>query len=66
VRNPIPVIIPELFYHDGGFVDVPCEEDESNNTSVLNQLCNIWSTDWIHRSFYDAGKFQSANSLHVL
>ncbi|KAF9452648.1 hypothetical protein P691DRAFT_696592 [Macrolepiota fuliginosa MF-IS2] len=53
VRNPIQVNIPELFYQDGGFLDVPCESAESKNTSVINKLCNIWSPDWITSSIYD-------------
>jgi len=56
VRNPIQVSIPTLFYRDGGLVDVPCPTDDLKNTSVINKLCNIWSTDWIHRSIYDSGK----------
>ncbi|KAF5356342.1 hypothetical protein D9756_003876 [Leucocoprinus leucothites] len=55
VKNPIHVSIPELFYQDGGLVDVPCITDDSKNTSVINKLCNIWSTDWIHGSIYDSG-----------
>lgn len=55
VRNPIQVTIPKVFYQDGGLLDVPCESGELKNTNVLNKLCNIWSTDWIHSSIYDTG-----------
>ncbi|KAF7784425.1 hypothetical protein Agabi119p4_590 [Agaricus bisporus var. burnettii] len=54
VRNPIQISIPKLFYQDGGLLDVPSESSESTNTSVLKNLCNIWSTDWIYRSFYES------------
>ncbi|KAJ3571584.1 hypothetical protein NP233_g3652 [Leucocoprinus birnbaumii] len=54
VRNPIEVSIPEIFYRDGGLVDIPCQNDDSKNTSVFNKLCNIWSADWIQDSIYDS------------
>ena len=56
VRNPIQISIPTLFYRDGGLVDVPSPSDDLKNTSVISKLCNIWSTDWIHRSIYDSGE----------
>ncbi|TFY83775.1 hypothetical protein EWM64_g245 [Hericium alpestre] len=46
-RNPIEYEVPELLYEDGGLVDVPPEDRDSN---VLNKLMNIWATDWIQRS----------------
>lgn len=55
VRNPIQISIPKLFYQDGGLLDVPSESSKSKATSVLDNLCNIWSTDWIYRSFYESG-----------
>ncbi|KXN89905.1 Putative DNA helicase INO80 [Leucoagaricus sp. SymC.cos] len=67
VRNPIQVSIPKLFYQDGGFVSLPCESDESRNTSVINKLCNIWSTDWVHNSIYnyDSSSFSFLRFLDI-
>lgn len=53
-RNPIEFNIPELFWEDGGFLDVPRESDElRNDDSCLTKLMNIWSTDWVHRSLQE-------------
>lgn len=57
-RNPIEFTIPELLYQDGGILSVPSENSTSaSQSSCLSKLLNIWSTDWIHRSLYDEGKF---------
>jgi DNA helicase INO80 len=57
-RNPIEFTIPELLYQDGGMLSVPSETSSSvSQSSCLSKLMNIWTTDWIHRSLYDEGKF---------
>jgi DNA helicase INO80 len=56
-RNPIEYTIPEIFYHNGGLLNVPSETSTAiSQTSCLTKLMNIWSTDWIHRSLYDNGE----------
>jgi len=53
-RNPIEFKIPELFWEDGGLLDIPRESDDSrSDNSCLTKLMNIWSTDWIHRSLQE-------------
>ncbi|KIK96361.1 hypothetical protein PAXRUDRAFT_312720 [Paxillus rubicundulus Ve08.2h10] len=53
-RNPIEYCIPELFYLEGGLVDIPSEKPglRSRRLSPRN-LFNIWSPDWIYKSMYD-------------
>jgi chromatin-remodeling ATPase INO80 len=54
-RNPIAFDIPEIFYTDGGLLDVPSEESRSvQGSGVLSKLMNIWSTDRIHHSVHDS------------
>lgn len=65
VRNPVQISIPKLFYQDGGLLDVPSASAESKNTGILGRLCNIWSTNWIHRSLYDTGELQLVCSTHI-
>ncbi|KAJ7070916.1 SNF2 family DNA-dependent ATPase [Mycena amicta] len=53
-RNPIGFSIPELFYRDGGLLNVPSEKSPAvAHSSCLKNLLNIWATDWIHRSLYN-------------
>ncbi|KDQ19928.1 hypothetical protein BOTBODRAFT_101773 [Botryobasidium botryosum FD-172 SS1] len=50
-RNPIEFSIPELFYRDGGLLDVPGETSPVGpDTRWLGNLMNIWSNDWIEKS----------------
>lgn len=56
-RNPIEYTIPELFYQDGGLLNVPQEKSTAVvHASCLTQRFSIWSTDWIHQSLYDDGR----------
>lgn len=52
-RNPIDFHVPRLLYEEGGISDVPSRT--SAFATPLNQLFNIWQSDWIHRSIYDDG-----------
>lgn len=53
-RNPIEVNIPELFYKDGGLLDVPGENvRKGSDTRWLDNLMNIWSPDSIQRSLHE-------------
>ena len=57
-RNPIELSIPKLLYLDGGLVNVPQEISRlRSDDSVFTKLMNIWSTDSIHRSFYDDSEY---------
>lgn len=57
-RNPIEFKIPELFWEDGGLLDIPREGDElRSDNSCLTKLMNIWSTDWIHRSLQEGATY---------
>jgi len=57
-RNPIEFRIPELFWEDGGLLDVPRESDKFRGDSgCLTKLMNIWSTDWIYRSLQEGTAF---------
>ena len=57
-RNPIEFKIPELFWEDGGLLDVPHKSDElRSDSSYLTKLMNIWSTDWIHRSLQEGAAY---------
>ena len=59
-RNPIEFSIPSLFYTDGGLLDVPEENSAARaDRGPLNNLMNIWATDWIHQSMYEEGKGHS-------
>ncbi|ESK98319.1 snf2 family helicase atpase [Moniliophthora roreri MCA 2997] len=63
-QNPISFTIPELMYQDGGMVSVPRED--SNHTSCLSKLMNIWSTDYIHNSLYTDESSSSFSFLRIL
>ena len=53
-RNPIEFSIPELFYQDGGLLNVPSENHNGHlGSGYLTKLLNIWSTDWIQHSLYN-------------
>ncbi|KAL4069563.1 SNF2 family N-terminal domain-containing protein [Scleroderma citrinum] len=53
-RNPIEYRIPELFYIDGGLVDIACEDDVLRSRSrCARNLFNIWDAEWICKSVYD-------------
>ncbi|EJD52138.1 hypothetical protein AURDEDRAFT_111600 [Auricularia subglabra TFB-10046 SS5] len=53
-RNPIELNIPELFYTDGGLLDVPGENVRTGyDTRWLDNLMNIWNPDWIQRSLHE-------------
>ncbi|KAF9569693.1 hypothetical protein CPC08DRAFT_652613 [Agrocybe pediades] len=55
-RSPIEFSIPLLFYQDGGLFDIPSEDSTlPSHSSCLTKLLNIWSTDYMHRSFYEDG-----------
>jgi hypothetical protein len=48
--------VPELFYLDGGLVDVPRENAPMKvGTGVLAQMMNVWSAEVIQRSLYERG-----------
>ncbi|KAJ3558033.1 hypothetical protein NM688_g1148 [Phlebia brevispora] len=50
-RNPIEFSIPDLFYLEGGLLDIPTEDRPLRpDNGPLATLFNIWSTDWIERS----------------
>lgn len=56
-KNPIGYTIPELFYRDGGLLDIPGEDltTPSHSGSVKKHL-NIWSADWMHKSLLEDGE----------
>ncbi|CCM00896.1 uncharacterized protein FIBRA_02942 [Fibroporia radiculosa] len=55
-RNPIEFAIPKLLYHEGRLLGVSQDDtDAVSDTMRLSTLKNVWSTEWIHRSFYDEG-----------
>lgn len=50
-RNAIQVDLPKLVWTDGGKVNVPGENSRAgSDTHILNNLLNIWTTDWINAS----------------
>ncbi|KAF8640916.1 hypothetical protein AX17_000564 [Amanita inopinata Kibby_2008] len=56
-KNPIEFSIPELFYQDGGLLDLPVQHTTSSpQKSCFKKLFNIWSTDWINRSLFEDGE----------
>lgn len=56
-RNPIEYKIPNLFYTNGGLLDIPEENSPARaDRGPLNNLMNIWATDWIHQSLYEEGR----------
>src|SRR4051812_37615088 len=62
-RSPIEFSIPLLFYQDGGLFDIPSEDSTlPSHSSCLTKLLNIWSTDYMHRSFYEDGVFHTCFS----
>ncbi|KAF8740591.1 hypothetical protein AX14_007973 [Amanita brunnescens Koide BX004] len=77
-KSPIGYTVPELFYRDGGLLDLPGEDvtTPSHSGSVKKRF-NIWSADWMHRSLLEdaASSFSflrvlglspsEAHSLHV-
>jgi DNA helicase INO80 len=64
-RNPIEYAVPELFYHDGGLLDVPNQRSEGLSSSAcITKMFNIWSTDWIQRSVYEGDIYSSACPSH--
>jgi DNA helicase INO80 len=53
-RNAIEVPLPKLIWTDGGKLDVPGETSMAGtDTHILNNLLNIWNTDWINASLKD-------------
>ncbi|KZV88268.1 hypothetical protein EXIGLDRAFT_619629 [Exidia glandulosa HHB12029] len=57
-RNPIEVVLPELFYKDGGLLDVPGENvRKGSDTHWLDNLMNIWNPEWIHRSLLEDSEY---------
>jgi len=64
-RNPIEYAIPELFYHDGGLLDVPNQRSEGLSSSAcVTKMFNIWSADWIQRSLYQEGEIDPPACLN--
>jgi DNA helicase INO80 len=63
-KNPIDYSIPELFYLDGGLVDVPREDSSMKaGPGVLAHLMNVWSPETIVRSLSEPGKLQDLSLL---
>jgi hypothetical protein len=55
-KNPIDYSIPELFYVDGGLVDVPHEDAPmKTGPGVLARLMNVWSAEAIQKSLGEHG-----------
>ncbi|KAF5375077.1 hypothetical protein D9758_000153 [Tetrapyrgos nigripes] len=53
-RNLIQFTVPELFYRNGGMLNVPAEDSTlPQHSSYLSKLMNIWSTDYIQKSIYE-------------
>lgn len=53
-KNPIEYCIPELFYHDGGLCEIPCEKNDLRSRSLCaRNLFNIWDVERISKSLYD-------------
>jgi DNA helicase INO80 len=78
-RNPIEYAVPELFYRDGGLLDIPNEgTNDLSGNGCLAKLFNIWSTDWIQSSLYEEAHSSfsflrfldlspgEAHSLHIM
>jgi DNA helicase INO80 len=56
-KNPIGYTIPELFYRDGGLLDLPGEDiANASHSGSVNKCFNIWSADWMHKSLLEDGK----------
>lgn len=56
-KNPIGYTIPELFYRDGGLLDIPGEDITTPSHSGNVKKCfNIWSADWMHKSLLEDGE----------
>lgn len=52
--NPIEYHIPELFYDDGGLLDIACENHHLQSRSrCARNLFNIWDTERVYKSLYD-------------
>ncbi|RDB29552.1 putative DNA helicase INO80 [Hypsizygus marmoreus] len=67
-RNPIEFSIPELFYLDGGLLDVPSDKlAPSFHNSSLPKIFSIWSIDWIHKSLQEevASSFSFLRMLDI-
>lgn len=56
-RNPVELSLPKLLYHEGGILSVPGDHNdrEGFETHWLQNLMNIWSTDWLERSLKESG-----------
>ena len=55
-RSAMEYSIPEMFYLDGGLVDIPAVDAKPTTESgILRNLTNIWNTDWIQRSIEEDG-----------
>lgn len=53
-RNPIEYCIPELFYHDGGLREIPCEKNDLRSGFLYaRNLFDIWDVERITKSLYD-------------
>ncbi|KAL1409723.1 putative DNA helicase ino80 [Vanrija albida] len=50
-RNPIEVQLPRIMWTEGGMLNLPSENSlAGSDTHVLQNLLNIWSTEWINSS----------------
>ena len=66
-RNPIEFSIPNLFYLDGGLLDIPSENRPlQSDNGPLATLYNIWLTDWIERSLEQGACVTGFAELSVL
>src|SRR3977135_3697894 len=55
-QNPIAFKLPELFFLDGGLLDVPGENSrKGSDTRWLENVLSIWSTDSVHSSLKQSG-----------
>ncbi|KAK4055648.1 putative DNA helicase ino80 [Microbotryomycetes sp. JL201] len=51
VNSPIQFVVPKLLYRDGGMVKVPNSGSRAgSDTLYLDNLMNIWTADYLHRS----------------
>lgn len=50
-KNAIEVTVPRILWEEGGVLKRPSEESlAGSDTYVMNNLMNIWSTEWINTS----------------
>jgi hypothetical protein len=55
-RNPISYQVPQLFYTDGGLLDIPSKRSSSGFLSKwLNTNLSIWTSDWLNQSMRSPG-----------